>query len=324
MITLENRSCTLCGPAAAKSVKFPPTFKEQDLNQEIFSARRNPDRVHFQMMECEECGMIFSDPACAPSLLEDLYEKGTIKYTSQEEQIYNSYAPVLDRAVTRLGTNKRGRFLEIGGGTGFMLKYAVENGFAEQIEIEPSSDAEKLFSAPSQNARMIRDIFKKGMLPSNSVSLACFFQMLDHIPQPLEFLQSVYDVLEPGGVAVCVTHNTSALSAKLLGERSPIFDIEHTYLYNPTNMSRLFEKAGFTKTETFDVSNNYALRHWFNLAPLPKGIKKVLSPCLESTGLGKLKVKINAGNFGIVAQKALMERKTYEHAPQAVSNHSVL
>jgi SAM-dependent methyltransferase len=301
LIKLEPRYCALCGADALKAEKYAANFSDDDFNAAVFSARRMPDGRHFRFARCTTCGLLFSDPACDPSTLEALYTRAAVTYDRQEEQIYGSYAPVLDRALPRL--RHRGDFLEIGGGRGFMLAWGVQNGFARQIEVEPSSDAEEKFEPPGPNGRFIRGIFKKGLLPDASVSLACFFQMLDHIPDPLGFLKDVVAALEPGGAAVCVTHDTSALSARLLGEKSPIFDIEHTYLYNPDNLKRLFAKAGFTAIETFPVSNAYAVRHWLHLAPLPSLVKKPLTRVLERTKVAELKLRVNAGNFGIVGVK---------------------
>lgn len=300
---LQSRHCTLCGPSAGKKIKFPANFDPADLNATIFSARRAPDRRHFRLVECAGCGIIYSDPACDPSRLAFLYQQSSVNYGEQEEQIYESYAPVLDRGLK--GLKSRKTFLEIGGGRGFMLKYGAEHGFDELIEIEPSADAEKKFVAPTRASRFIRGIFESGTLPPNSVSMACFFQMLDHVPDPLAFMKAVHEVLEPGGVAVCVTHNTGAFSARVLRERSPIYDIEHTYLFNPMNMAKLFATAGFSRMESFEVANNYALKYWFNLAPVPKGLKAKLQPRLEDSSLGSVKIKLNAGNFGMIGRKPL-------------------
>lgn len=299
-LKLESRFCTLCGPDAGKKVKYPANFSEEDFSVKVFSARRSPDRKHFQLIECDRCQMIYSDPACDPSRLANLYHDATVNYDDQSEQIYESYAAVLDRALPLV--KHRGTFLEIGGGHGFMLRYGANHGFAKQIEIEPSRDAELKFKPASPHAKFIRGIFTPGVLPPNSVSFACFFQMLDHVPNPAEFVQSVYDALEPGGVMVSVTHNTQALSAKLLGERSPIFDIEHTYLFNPGNLTQLFEKTGLKKVESFTVANRYALRHWFNLAPVPG--KKAIAPVLEKLKLAGIPIKLNAGNFGVMGIKS--------------------
>jgi SAM-dependent methyltransferase len=302
MVELSERHCTICGPSAPKRVRFEANFDPADLNAEIFSARRAPDRKHFRLVECGGCQLIYSDPACDPSLLAKLYEEAAVNYDRQEQQIYDSYAPLLDRGLAR--TPNRGTFVEIGGGRGFMLRYGARHGFREQIEIEPSADAEKRFEAPAPTARFIRGIFHKGTLAPNSVSLACFFQMLDHVPDPLAFVRDVFDAVEPGGVAVAATHDTSAWSAKLLGEKSPIFDVEHTYLFNRDNARRLFEKAGFTDVQVVPFANRYALRYWWHMAPLPKPLKQGLGPVWEGLRLADVRIPLYAGNLAVIARKA--------------------
>jgi SAM-dependent methyltransferase len=299
---LEDRRCVLCGPDAPRTVKYEATFSADDFNARVFSARRMPDKRHFRLVQCNGCGMIYSDPACDPSLLAKLYEKSAVTYERQEEQIYNSYAPILDRALQ--GLDHRKAFVEIGGGRGFMLRYGHEKSFASQVEIEPSADAERRFAPAGRKARFVRGIFGKGMLPPASASLVCFFQVLDHIPDPHAFLQAVHEVLAPGGAAVCVTHNTRAWSAKILGERSPIYDIEHTYLFDHHNLPRLFARAGFAEAESFPVANRYALRYWLHLAPMPRLLKRAALWTLERLWLADRKVNLRAGNFAVVARKA--------------------
>jgi SAM-dependent methyltransferase len=298
-LKLEARYCALCGPEAGKKVKYPARFSREDFNFKIFSARRMPDRRHFRLVECERCQMIYSDPACDPSSLATLYHDATVNYQNQQSQIYDSYAVVLDKVLPL--AKGRGTFLEIGGGSGFMLRYGAERGFSRQIEVDPSEDALKKFAPCSPNARYVCEVFSPGILPAGSVSLACCFQMLDHVPDPAAFVRAVVDMLEPGGVFVSITHNAQALSAKLLGERSPIFDLEHMYLFNPGNLSRFFRKCGLERVESFTVSNRYALRHWFHLAPVPG--KKTIGQVLEKTGLAAIPIRLNAGNFAAVGVK---------------------
>lgn len=298
---LVTRHCALCGPDSAKSLRYPATFRIEDLRPDIFSARRSPDRIHWQLVECESCGMIYSDPTCSADELAGLYTSSGVNYDEQESQIYASYAPILDRAVRHCQTRKS--FLEIGGGSGFMLRYGVEAGFGEQIEIEPSANAGAKFRSPGPRAKFIQKMFDANCLPEKSVSLAVFFQMLDHVSDPLSFLENVYRSLEPGGVAVCVTHNVRALSARLLGERSPIYDIEHTYLFHPDNLPKLFAKAGFQPLEAFPISNRYSLRYWLRLAPLPGGIKTPLAAALRWLRIDRLRISLRAGNFAVIAKK---------------------
>jgi SAM-dependent methyltransferase len=301
MPAMESRDCTLCDPGASKHEKYAANFSADDFTAATFSARRQPDRRHFRLVECKGCGIIYSDPACAPADLSSLYEVSAANYDDQESQIYDSYAPALDRALPLLP--RRGTFVEVGGGRGFMLRYGAERGFSELVEIEPSADAERRFVAPTERARFVRGTFERGILAPGSASLVCFFQMLDHLPDPMQFVRTVHDLLEPGGAAVCVTHDTSALTARVLGEASPIYDIEHTYLFNRRNLARLFEKAGFARAKTFRLANDYALRYWLDMAPLPPALKQRLQRAVGHSRVGKLRVRLYMGNMGIVAQK---------------------
>ena len=108
-----------------------------------------------------------------------------------------------------------------------------------------------------------------------------------------------------GGAAVAVNHNTQAISARLLGERSTIFDIEHTYLFNPTNLAELFRTVGFERVEAFPVANRYALRYWLHMAPIPSGMKRRALSILTKLRLADQKVKLYAGNVAVIARRPL-------------------
>ncbi len=300
-IRMEERWCALCGRSAGKKELYPANFSADDLRASVFSARRAPDRRHYRLVECARCGIIFSDPSAAGQL-DELYSQSVVTYGPQEQQIYDSYAPILERAAA--GLTRRGSFVEIGGGSGFMLRYGVGAGFEEQVEVEPSTDAERRFVAPSPRARFVCDVLTPATLAAGSASMVCFFQMLDHVPDPLEFLKIVHTVLEPGGVAVCVTHDSSALPTRLLGEASPIFDIEHTYLFNARNLAQMFTAAGFSAVEAFPVANDYALKYWLHLAPLPASPKRMLERVAERIGAAERRLKLKMGNVAAVARKA--------------------
>ncbi len=303
-MNLESRACTLCGPQASKRVKYAANFAASDLNAEVFSARRSPDRKHFQLVTCASCGIIYSDPACDPSQLRQLYAQSDVTYSEQEEQIYQCYAPILDRALQR--TSLRQSFVEVGGGRGFMLRYGSERGFASQTEVEPSRDAAAKFTPLSPKQQFVCDVFAKDTLPAGSASLICFFQVLDHIPNPKKFLDDAWTALAPGGVVVCITHNTDALSAKLLGRRSPIFDIEHTYLFNLRNIAKLLEQSGYTDVESFPITNAYSARYWLNLLPGPQPLRQGAIRLLDKSPLRNVKLRLRAGNLAAIATKPLV------------------
>jgi hypothetical protein len=109
--------------------------------------------------------------------------------------------------------------------------------------------------------------------------------------------------LKPGGHILALNHNVGAWSARLLGERSPIVDIEHTYLYSPATMRAIFAKAGFTDARVRSVRNTYSLAYLAQLAPLPAMIKARVLPSLRSSLAGRTRLTVPLGNLCLIARK---------------------
>jgi hypothetical protein len=126
---------------------------------------------------------------------------------------------------------------------------------------------------------------------------------LDHISKPIELLGECLTVLRPGGQILALNHNVSSWSARALGERSPIVDIEHTYLYSPTTMRSIFAKAGFTDVSVRSVRNTYSLAYLTQLVPFHAGLKSRLLPALLRGRAGRIRVTMPLGNLCLIARK---------------------
>ncbi len=71
--------------------------------------------------------------------------------------------------------------------------------------------------------------------------------------------------------------------ARLLGRRSPIYDVEHLQLFSPRSVRVLLERAGFRDVEVRPVVNRYPTGYWAKLLPAPKPAKDVLLGALDRT-----------------------------------------
>jgi hypothetical protein len=94
-----------------------------------------------------------------------------------------------------------------------------------------------------------------------------------------------------------------AVSARLLKERSPILDIEHTFLYNPATIERIFTARGFAVCHVRPIWNRFRLRYLAHLAPLPHVPKRQLLRGLDCLPLGRVPVSLPLGNMELVARK---------------------
>jgi len=198
--------------------------------------------------------------------------------------------------------NDRMKLLDIGCGNGFFLEVALRLGIRNLYGIEPGiSSIQK--ARPTVRKKIKQGIFKKGMYKKNFFDIVTCFQTLDHVTSPTTFLRDIKEVLKTGGIVLFVVHNTDGLSVKLLGEKSPIFDIEHIYLFNKKSLKLLFAKHGFKNVQVFDVKNTYPLGYWTRMFPIPQFLKQPLMFLFKITKAGTIPFALSAGNIGITAEK---------------------
>jgi 2-polyprenyl-3-methyl-5-hydroxy-6-metoxy-1,4-benzoquinol methylase len=225
-----------------------------------FSARRQPDRVHYRMVRCRKCGLIRSDPVLPEEELGRLYHGSAFDYPEESLCARRTYQRYVAESLPLF--KGRARMLEIGCGNGFFLEKALELGFGEVHGVEPSREAVEAAS-PAVRDRIKNAPFQEGLYPPEWFNLICGFQVLDHLTRPNEVLRACRGLLQPGGAALFINHDVGAWTNRILGERSPIVDIEHTYLYNKKTMATIFRKNGFEVLRIFPVRNEYALAYWF-------------------------------------------------------------
>lgn len=291
--------CAICEKNDYK-ILYKANFAINSINDKTFSARRTPDKIHYQIVKCKNCNLVYSNPILSYSTIEKLYKKSRFTYGDFESDLSETYLRYLKKIIFK--DNSNSTFLEIGCGNGFFLKTAQKIGFKNIYGVEPGVETVKK-ADKSVKKYIINDIFRKGQFSKETIDLVCLFQVLDHIPDPNSFLKECRRILKKGGVLLCINHDVDSLSAKFLGENSPIFDIEHTYLYSKNTLRRIFLKNSYLVEDIFNVSNRYPFSYWLRMFPLPYNFKRLLLKVLKSLGILDKKVWISAGNIGIVVKK---------------------
>lgn len=297
-VVLEPTRCAICGTEDEADLLYAPTFEPDAFNQRVFSARRLPDRIHYRMVRCRRCGLVRSDPAAGQPNLAELYEASSFDYAAEVSNLRRTYGRYLARARRRA----RGQsLLEIGCGNGFMLEEALAQGYREVCGVEPSLDAIAA-APPAVHDHIKADVMRPGLFPDAAFDTVCMFQVFDHVPDPGALLDACHAVLTGGGILLLFHHNAEALSARLLGERSPIVDIEHCYLFSPHTMRLLLEKHRFDVLEVGAASNTLSLGHLIHLLPLPAGAKASASRIARVVGAAdRLRLRLRLGNLYAIA-----------------------
>ena len=172
-------------------------------------------------------------------------------------------------ATLRAGAPAGGRLLEVGCGTGEFLDCARRAGFdAFGLDTSPGAIAEA--------ARVVgEDHLFCGLLSDLPDEVGRFdvvagFHVLEHVPDPVAFAESVCDRLVPGGLLYLRVPNARSLIARLRGRG---FYIEtHISHFSSKSLRRSLESAGFVDARVW--TRSYGGR-WFELA---------LGPALKAAG----------------------------------------
>ena len=120
---------------------------------------------------------------------------------------------------------------------------------------------------------------------------------------PGTLAEAAFSLLKPGGAAFFIVHNRRSLLARVLGRKSPIFDIEHLQLFSPASARALMRRAGFESVRAWPIVNRYPLQYWMRLAPLPGPVKPAALAFARRSGLGRVPVPMAVGNLAVVGFK---------------------
>jgi hypothetical protein len=105
--------------------------------------------------------------------------------------------------------------------------------------------------------------------------------------------------LKPGGFMVISCHNRLSLVNRLLGEKSPIFDVEHLQVFTSQGIELLFQSLNLEIVYSKKYRNEYPLSYWLKIAPIGEKLKNFVE---SRKKLFKKQISINVGNHLIVGK----------------------
>jgi SAM-dependent methyltransferase len=207
----------------------------------------------FGVVRCPVCELVFVSPRLSLPALQRLYdEPGYFEGGVYGAQSAWSPAMVLQRTWTtgRLSAIARlrpppGRLLEIGSGYGHFLAAAAAAGYAVRgVELSTTG-------AEHSRTRLGLDVFcgQLAAAPVERVDVACFWDTLEHVPDPLLFLQEVGRRLAPGGVFALSIPYFSSVPARMLRSRWWTLKPEqHIWHLTPATLQLIAARAGLVIT----------------------------------------------------------------------------
>lgn len=289
-----NRPCPLCGSSDDSRIFAESNIDPAKLNGFAFASRKLPEYMHPRLIVCGVCGILYGSPVLSPGTLASAYRAADFDSGGEARYASTTYAAHVRKLVPRL-PDLQGA-LDIGTGDGAFLEALMQLGFRNITGVEPSEAP--VAAAKADIRPLIRlDVFRPEDFAPASLSLVTCFQTMEHVWDPQETVRGGYRLLKPGGAFCMAVHNRKSLTAKVLGRRSPIFDVEHLQLFCPSTGRRLLEQAGFRDVVVFALWNRYPLHYWMKLLPMPDRVKRPLLAVLKQSAIGKTLLTFPPGNL---------------------------
>lgn len=195
-----------------------------------------------QILRCKQCRLGFRASRVGEKELANLYAdldievyqselRGRLATASRNLSIIRRYCPP-------------SRLLDIGCASGMFLRQASDEGW-NVVGIEPSRQLSQLAKENLDGrGEIIPATLQAAGLADADFDVVTMWDVLEHVPQPAEFLQTAVNLLRPGGHLFVNVPDLDSLQARLLGTRWPLLLPEHLNYFNRSSLAYCGTKAG--------------------------------------------------------------------------------
>ena len=216
-------------------------------NQFLFLYKKN----NFNILKCNRCRLVFTDIPAGYDI-KKLYGEGY--FNGKQPDGYTNYKGsenVLRKefcknvAVLRKLTNYREnlRLLEVGSAFGYFLDEARQYFDCNGIEI--SEEAVKYAGERGHNI-YCGEINEELLKRIGSFDIVAMFDVIEHLPNPIETLSLLDKYLESGGLFLVVTGDIDSVPAKIMKRRWRLMTPpQHTCFFSKGTLTRVFRELNY-------------------------------------------------------------------------------
>lgn len=234
---IEYKVCPLCGNG-----DLLPVLSAEDYTV---------SHQHFEIWECSQCTVRFTQNAPAPEEIGKYYQSES--YISHSDTstglINNLYHRVRKRTLIRkkklmemFTGHKSGSILDVGCGTGAFLHTMKQAGW-QVTGLEPDENAAKkannLYGIEPMKADEIYN------LSPASFDAITMWHVLEHVHDLHGYMKTLKSLLKPGGKLFIAVPNYTSFDAEKYKQFWAAYDVpRHLYHFSPKSMKKLFSMHG--------------------------------------------------------------------------------
>jgi SAM-dependent methyltransferase len=259
-------ACLLCGQSGYRTL-----FAASD---RLYGTTQR----EFQVVACENCGLLRLEPQPAPEELPHYYPARywyapDASLAARLEEGYRrlvlrDHVRFVSRALEACG--EAGPALDAGCGGGLFPRMLRDRGYAAMgmdSSVEAAAVAWKTNGVPVVCADLAHAPFAPG-----TCAAITMFHVLEHLYDPRAYLESARGLLKPNGRLIVQVPNAACWQFRLLGPRWTGVDVpRHLTDFRARDLEALLAAAGFEVLR----------RKHFSLRDNPAGLASSLAPTLD-------------------------------------------
>ncbi|MFN0077702.1 MAG: class I SAM-dependent methyltransferase [Prosthecobacter sp.] len=261
-----------------------------------------------QFWACQKCGLEKQVPLPTLQELQAYYDSqfdsGMYQTFTSAEQMKTMTAKQRLKEITPV-IKPQGRWLDVGCANGVFVREAAASGAkAEGVELSSVAVAQAVEAGLPVRCGGLEDV-------EDTASFDCItaFDVLEHVLDPLTFMQDIAKRLKPGGYAALTMPDKSSIFAKLMGSRWWFYiPEEHLHYFDHAIIRQLMIKVGLEPVvvaRTFKpLTYDYGLTQFIEFNPLIYRVMKLASAIIPKK-LRQWIVPLFIGEMKVIARKPL-------------------
>ena len=255
--------CNLCG-SDHYTVVYDTRIKEQEDNySDSYKITDHSVSVAVRLVKCCKCGLIYMNPRTDHTKIHNNYISMADDFYVQEGAGRRKSADFILKYLEKI--NKKGRILDVGCATGFLLDQARKQGW-EVYGVELSAWAVDYAKNKLQLPNITQGLLKEANYPANFFDVVVLKDVIEHLTDPKETLEQIRYVLKPSGIMCCNTPDIDSLASKILGAKWWGIKQSHLFYFNKNSLSALFKATGFVPLKIRSHARTFTLNYWiYNL-----------------------------------------------------------
>lgn len=294
---MERKALRLVDPATGRlAARYAETVPCPLCGSNSFSPR--VERHGFTYVNCNWCRFVFVNPRLTQWAITEIYNDEDLREFFFKElllvHVEHDQRPEFERrlrAVQVLVKKPNARLLDIGCAAGLFLSLAEERGFtAEGLELNHYYAD---YVRKNRNVRVHQKPLEEMHYPDTTFDVVTLWDVLEHLPNPLDTLKEIARVTAPDGILALTTINHACMNERILKGRWRYYmPPDHLCSFTPKILESVLVRSGFRVVK---------ILHQYMFEVLADEYLRLLLPARSSGGIDSLIDKMRKLVYTVLA-----------------------